>query len=318
MTANIYGSNKTNIKAEFDKKYINSKFIMLGKELSLKLNTSGGTVSGNISMNHNLITDLDTPLRPTDAANRGYVDSEFLKKSGGILDGSLDLKNNKITSSYIPTNAYDLTNKNYVDDSLLLMNRKFDEDDDLDMKWYNINNVKLPMDELDAVNRLYVEMRQSTDNITVDSLQKIGKVIIDMLNEHIEYSDYKSSHRQAYDYVYFLTAKYNIIFENNLNKYLDDLKNSYLFTDLKAVTVLFIIKLPKDIFLILKRLLLEKKLIVTPEDNSIGKRYRKVINKLSTSDRENEHLELLIQKNILLLDLGFVYFIEALIKRLAI
>lgn len=60
----------------------------------------GGTISGNIDMNGNKVTGLETPTGGTDAANNTYADSK-VAKSGGTITGDLSLGSNTLTSSKI-------------------------------------------------------------------------------------------------------------------------------------------------------------------------------------------------------------------------
>jgi hypothetical protein len=86
--------------------------------LSLKLNLTGGTVTGNIAMSTNRITGLGDPSSAQDAATRNYVDNANALKlslSGGTMTGNIAMGSNAITGLSDPTNAQDATTKNYVD-----------------------------------------------------------------------------------------------------------------------------------------------------------------------------------------------------------
>jgi hypothetical protein len=79
---------------------------------------SGGTMSGDIDMGNNSITNLDTPVAAGDAANKGYVDSfigSYLQLTGGTMAGTIDMNNNPITNLPAPVAGGDAANKNYVD-----------------------------------------------------------------------------------------------------------------------------------------------------------------------------------------------------------
>jgi len=78
--------------------------------------------------------------------------------------------------------------------------------------------------------------------------------------------------------------------------------------------------LSKEVFIELRNKLVEHDLISTPEDNTIQKRYRRFINKLNNKVSAHKKeitndLELLLNKNLLLLDLGFAYLNESLLKQ---
>ena len=49
------------------------------------LSKSGGTLSGSLNMGTNTLTNLGTPSAATDAATKGYVDTNFLKSNGSVV-----------------------------------------------------------------------------------------------------------------------------------------------------------------------------------------------------------------------------------------
>lgn len=78
--------------------------------LALKLNLSGGTMSGNIAMGSNKITGLGTPTADADGATKAYVDG-LISGLGAVLNfkgtvsatENLPLSNNKKGDVYIVT-----------------------------------------------------------------------------------------------------------------------------------------------------------------------------------------------------------------------
>ena len=101
-----------------------------------KLNLAGGTMSGNISMNGQSITNLSVPTNGGDATRKSYVDEQDALKlslTGGIMSGSVDMWQNSISNLFLenvrgidmngnsitnvlePTLPFDATNKGYVD-----------------------------------------------------------------------------------------------------------------------------------------------------------------------------------------------------------
>jgi len=85
---------------------------------ALKLNLSGGTMSGNIAMGNNLVTGLGTPVSGGDATNKTYVDGQIatrLALAGGTMSGAIAMGTNKITGLGTPTADADAATKAYVD-----------------------------------------------------------------------------------------------------------------------------------------------------------------------------------------------------------
>lgn len=86
--------------------------------LALKLNLTGGTMSGAIAMGANKITGLGTPTATTDATTKTYVDTADALKlnlTGGTMSGVIAMGANKITGLADPTTAQDAATKNYID-----------------------------------------------------------------------------------------------------------------------------------------------------------------------------------------------------------
>ena len=87
-------------------------------EVADYLPLAGGTLTGDLSLNSNHITNLSDPSAIGDAANKNYVDTQDALKlslTGGTMSGAIDMGANKITTTYTPTDNADLTTKTYVD-----------------------------------------------------------------------------------------------------------------------------------------------------------------------------------------------------------
>ena len=95
------------------------------------------------------------------------------------------------------------------------------------------------------------------------------------------------------------------------------LKSCSLYIDLKVAVIKVVEKLSKDIFIKLKEELVRNNLLSTPEVKTLRNRNRRLINDISKtvdSTRSNEILELLINKNILLISIGFIHILDSLLS----
>jgi len=68
---------------QFGYSAVNRNYVQ--SELTNKLNTSGGSLTGNLNMGNNLIENVKTPLNNTGGVNKAYVDEKIEKSH---LNGS--------------------------------------------------------------------------------------------------------------------------------------------------------------------------------------------------------------------------------------
>lgn len=106
----------------------------VNQQLLAYLQIKGGTMTGILDMGDYRITSLATPSADTDAATKGYVDTQissitpgisqstaderYLQLTGGTLTGTLSMSNNSITNVATPQQTTDCANKQYVDSGL--------------------------------------------------------------------------------------------------------------------------------------------------------------------------------------------------------
>ena len=95
-TSKVTGIVTSSIKNDTDvtnKEYVEALYDNLEQEIvktaSQYLPLKGGTMTGVLDMNTQVIENVGTPQANTDAANKSYVDTNFLKLTGGTLTGTL-------------------------------------------------------------------------------------------------------------------------------------------------------------------------------------------------------------------------------------
>ena len=297
MSVNVFGLSGNKTKSAVTKKDLDSKFINLTKNLQLKVDKTGDTFSGNLSMSGHKITDLADPVSDNDASNKKYIKSEL--KADSI-----------ITKLYIDTMLHAKLDKNDEE----VCNKKY-----LDSKiQQESTSTKLYIDGLfkSLESRLNLFDAQK-DDLTAETVFDIGAVINTLLRENgLTIQQFLKCFNAAEK----MYEKCMAIFGEKTSDIISDIiKSSVLYTDLKVAIIKVIEVLPRNIFMELKVKLMEEDLLSTPEEKTLRKRYRRFINgasKIIDPQRTNEALELLIQKNLLLIDLGYIYLVESLLERL--
>ena len=254
-------------------------------------------------MNNNSIINVKEPQSDNEVITKGYVTHFCADLSKDLIKTN---ENNIITTATVV--QQDINKKLNIDGDVL--------NGDLDMNWHNLSNTRFPIDSLDAVNQLYVQVLTQNDDVDCDKLIQIANILKFVCNSSQENTVIEKYKPQLYLHLNYATdiqLLYSVIF-HDINKIIN---NCIFVTNLKVQVLIMIQCLPKTFFVGFKGKLIENNLVQTPENGFIGKHYHRFINKTSKlldPRRSNNELELLVQKNLLLLDLGFVYFIEELLK----
>ena len=129
MSVNKFGLSENITKSEVSKKYVDSKFITLTKNLQIKVDMAGDVMTGDLNMGNNKITCTFIPNADPVLANKAYVDSKFntlsnlvadnikskLNKAGDIMAGELNMNGQQIIGLKNPINDDEACNKKYVD-----------------------------------------------------------------------------------------------------------------------------------------------------------------------------------------------------------
>jgi hypothetical protein len=161
------------------KNYVDTNFATNTYVNSTFLPFSGGTMSGNINMNNNIISMVKTPINTQDAVNKSYVDTSFLKLDGtSIMLGLINMNNNRIVNLADPVDPQDAVPKSYLDGSYLNTTGGT-MTGDIDMGTNAIINLKDPVNPQDAVTVNYV----GTNYLPLAGGTMLG--ILDMGSERI-------------------------------------------------------------------------------------------------------------------------------------
>jgi len=84
--------------------------ISLSQANQTYLNRNGGSMSGNISMGGNLVTNVGTAINTTDAVNKLYIDVNTISKP---IDENLNMNGFRVTGLPSPQSGSDAVNFNY-------------------------------------------------------------------------------------------------------------------------------------------------------------------------------------------------------------
>ena len=90
-----------------------------------KVSKAGDTMSGNLDMQQNTVTNVKDPVSDTDVvtlgyfnANKGDTSGQYLPTAGGTMGGNIDMSGNKIVNVPNPSGDTDASNKQYVDNQI--------------------------------------------------------------------------------------------------------------------------------------------------------------------------------------------------------
>ena len=282
MSINVFGSLGKTIAVS--KKYIDSKFNTLVNNLKLK---SDKNVSADIDMNNHSILNVKAPVDFNHVVNKRYVDEQ-----------------DKLNRDQL--NTVDENSKFRVSifgDSML---------GDLDVNHYTLANLKYPTNSLDAVNQKYVQLSIYGVTVDIGKLIQVATAISDIFQKYPEDNirNYKDDFSTSLQNVKLLVNAYEESTEFHKTNIFADLSSNSFINGLNFLIVTVIENLPVNIFQELKRVLVGENLSQTPIQPGVLKRDRyfitkrvKVIDPTGSDDR----LQLLICKNLLLIDLGFPY-----------
>jgi hypothetical protein len=254
----------------------------LQEKISKKLSVDGDVLMGDLDMNNNSITNVKEPQSDNDVITKGYVTTFFDNLSKQL---TMSIENNV-------HNAINLLQQN-IDNKVSVAGDVMRGD--LLMDWRNISNVKFPVDRQDAVNKLYVHISSQNDDVDVGKLLEIAqilKIVCDDSTQNVIVERFRPHFNLQLQYATNMLTMYNNVYDNNIR----DIKECVFFTDLRVHLLNLVEALPETMLIDFKTKLMEKKFVNTPENGSLGKRYRRVINKAAKKldpQRHNKEIELL-------------------------
>ena len=280
--------------------------------------------TGGSSKNDNNTKILDSKI----AMIAKYLDTK-VNKSGSVMTGDLDLGKNRITYVKDPEDDGDAVNKGYCLDlvSHACNQLKTDIIAQVEVNMIHWINSKLDMGSLDAINKKYLQIAALENIGTSGSTTSTEKLMItcrfvnDLLLKHCK--DFISVYDVKFKSKY--TWMQNIILKNSklglykkpFHQAIESILVTYR-TDILYLLISVVEDLPQNIFMELKEFLVRDKILNTPEDGTDLIKIRRFIQKFANDldpNRENENLELLLQKNLMFVDLGFAYVSNTLLKQ---
>lgn len=130
-------------------------------------NTNGDLVlspngNGAINASSSVISNVTTPSNAHEAANKAYVDSNFLADAGGTMSGSIAMGTNKITGLGDPTANQDAATKAYVDTVSGATTLTFKGDS------AGTDTVDLDTDTLSLLGGNVISTRKADNALTID------------------------------------------------------------------------------------------------------------------------------------------------------
>jgi hypothetical protein len=291
MPVNNFAQSNSPKNNLLDKKYVDSKFITITRNLDSKMNISGGKLTGNLDLGNNKIINVKLPEESKDVVVKDYCDNNIERVKLEMDSRISSLDNRDVTKS-------------------------------LDMNWNTINNLKFPMTSLDAINKEYLLAATQRESIGIEYLLEISEVIYNIVLNNND----MNSLREYVEQFIFIYTRISLITENYFKLNIGNgitlmLQRHMGMNDLKINFIKLIEVVPKQVFEAIKMQLARKNLISAATLGPLNIHFRTVIN-LSHSKKNPEgsdvHLKLLVDKNILLLSLGLLWIMGEVFEKLFI
>jgi len=262
----------------------------IDKLISSKLDKSGGDMTGDINMNQNRIVNIKHPPESENEA----VSKKFCEENTKNLEETL-IKN--------------------IDGKLNTIKNEF------------MGHIYILDRELCADFKMYLRILKmstfSSDDISGTKLMQICEVIFNTLENSFFYDYIKSfiPFQAKYGELVRIMLRYTDAYKTPENPHpefhqgLHPILFNYII-DLKYFILAIIKEIPEPIFKKLKKNLKDNGLIETPEDNTPLMKIRRFINKTKTKNSNDPEYELLVEKSIMIVELGFQYVPDAFLAAL--
>lgn len=194
-------------------------------------------------------------------------------------------------------------------------------DGSLDLNLNNLNGINFPVEKYDAINKLYIKIFLKRNDISFNRLLEVSDVLLKTIHSVSDTEDIKKFILDFENCFYissYIFTNYDEFFESKTieKKNSDIMENFTIYIDLKVSFINIIEHLKENIFKDVKKKFIFQKFLETKKESDF-RRFRKFINEISKTldpSRADISLELAIQKNLLLIDLGFDYISDDLFK----
>jgi hypothetical protein len=297
---------------------LSSKISLINKYLETKVNKAGDVMTGNLNMNNNHIINVKDPEADGDVVTKRYCEER--------ISSACEILKKDIISQV----EHD---RSKIRHSSMLLNHGDSMKGTLDMGSHRITGVNYPDSALDAINKKYLQIAylNNAGTINTKKLMSICYFVNELLVNHSEdfTSAFDRQFRLKYTWMQKMILRYNRLYrrpdlDTVLETWKPDLQSiveAILFPyikDMMCLLIAIIEDLPKNIFDLLKAYLLHDKILKTPDEGTDLMKIRKFLNKFTKdldSNRKNENFNLLLQKNLMFVDLGFIYISDSLLAQ---
>ena len=232
-------------------------------------------------------------------------------KYGSEMHGDLNMNGNGILNIREPTNVSDCVTKKYYDESIGLLRSGV-----ISLRNNTVNDIE----RIDRVTDNLGSRLQSLHDRVSNLDEKINTTLVDII-PLLRVADTLLVLKLVNKWEPLFSLKYKqvralynvVIFEFPNELILKEFKNQKFVEDLNNLILRVILYLSEDDFIRLKGNLS----LPVIENGSVAKKYHRIVNKLAgviNPDRSNREVSLLTQKNLTLIQLGYIFIHDGLLS----